>query len=73
MLFLFKVCQRWHAVVTILGKGFNIWYKLCLREMGLDALVKATGLLQLYNVPGRAAAEVRKDQWKFWKQVCILF
>jgi hypothetical protein len=41
--------------------------------MGLDALVKATGLLQLYNVPGRAAAEVRKDQWKFWKQVCILF
>ena len=64
-----KVCHRWHSVVHDLGKGFNIWYKRCLEELGLDAIVAQTGLTQLLTVPGRAEAELRRDSWEFWKEV----
>lgn len=64
-----KVCRRWHSVVHDLGKGFNVWYKRCLEELGLDAIVAQTGLTQLLTVPGRAEAESRRDCWEFWKEL----
>lgn len=64
-----KVCHRWHSVVHDLGAGFNIWYKRCLQELGLDTVVAQTGLTQLLTAAGRAEAESRKDNWEFWKEV----
>ena len=64
-----QVCQRWRVIVTALGRGFNIWYRHCLKEYGLEAVVALTGLTILLTRPGRMLAESRKELWTFWKEV----
>ncbi|KAK7096692.1 uncharacterized protein [Littorina saxatilis] len=64
-----KVCQRWHGIVNILGKAFNVWFKHCLLELGLDDVVYQTGLTHLLTTTGRTAAEARREDWEFWQEL----
>ncbi|KAL8581291.1 hypothetical protein ACOMHN_028317 [Nucella lapillus] len=63
------VNHQWRSVATNLGQAFNIWFRLCLKEIGLDRVIAQTGLTWLSTEAGKVRGQSQLACWEFWRRL----
>ncbi|XP_076455286.1 uncharacterized protein LOC143289925 isoform X2 [Babylonia areolata] len=63
------VNSRWREIVYNLSSAFNfnIWFRICLKEVGLDAMIAQTGLTWLATKGSWSKAKLEAGRWEFWR------